>query len=251
MKWIIMLFLITATTASFAQSSSGKFSLGIFGGLNIPKLSGGGDNELSNGYSSRFGAAFGLTSNLELNSKFSVRIDFLYSGEGGKRDGFQALDASSMGGQAGSYFYATFNNESILNYIELPVLLKYSLPVQSSKFYVDFGAFAGYLLNATQKTSGSSVVYADKGQSMPISLNPLTGQPMAVSFDAYTDIISKLNRMNFGLTGGIGYTMCVGKSQLILDIRGAYGLNYIQKDAANGQNHNGYLQVSLGYAVPL
>lgn len=250
-KWILMLFLVTMTVTSFAQSSSGKFTLGVFGGLNIPKLSGGGGNELSSGYSSRFGAAFGLTSNLELNSKLSLRVDLLYSSEGGKRDGFQALDAASMGGPAGTYFYATFNNESILNYLELPVLLKYSIPVESSKFYVNLGAFAGYLLNATQKTSGSSVVYADKGQTIPVSINPLTNQPIAVSFDANTDIVSNINRMNYGLTGGFGYAMPVGRSQLILDVRGAYGLNYIQKDAANGQNHNGYLQVSLGYSIPL
>jgi len=253
-KLIIMLFLATTTVTSFAQSSSSnKFTLGIFGGLNIPRLSGGNDNEMSSGYTSRAGEAFGLTSNLDLGSNFSLRTDLLYSSEGGKRDGFQAIDASSFNPQvpSGTYFYADFKNQSILNYLELPVMLKYSIPVKSSNFYVDFGPYIGYLMKATQKTSGSSIVYADKGKTTPVTINQQTGQPYAVPFDATNDVTSSIHRINFGITGGIGYAQQIGKDQLTLDVRGAYGLTYVQKYSVDGNSHNGYLQLSLGYAIPL
>lgn len=252
-KLIIMLFLAFVTVTSFAQTTSGKFTLGVFGGLNIPRLSGGGNNEMSAGYSSRSGVAFGFTSNLDLGSNFSLRMDLLYSSEGGKRDGFQAIDGQSFNPQvpAGTYFYANFNNESLLNYIELPVMLKYSFPVNSSKFYIDFGPYAGYLVKATQKTSGTSIVYADKGKTTPVSINPLTGSPMAVSFDATNDIKSSIHNMSFGITGGVGYSQRLGKDMLTLDVRGAYGLTYVQKYAKNGKSHSGYLQISLGYSIPL
>lgn len=250
---IIMLFLATMTVTSFAQSSSSKFTLGIFGGLNIPKLSGGSNNELSRDYTSRLGEAFGFTSNLDLGSNFSLRADLLYSSEGGKRNGVQAIDASSMNplAPAGTYFYANFNNTSILNYLELPILLKYSIPVKASQFYVDFGPYVGYLLNATQKTKGSSIVYADRAQTMPVTVNTQTGTPYAVPFDADTDVTSSINRMNIGISGGIGYAQQVGKDKIILDVRGAYGLTVIQKNSADGTSHTGNLLISLGYSVPL
>ena len=137
-----------------------NFSLGILGGLNIPRLSGGNGNELSRDYTSRLGTAFGLTASLGFGSNFSLTADLLYSSEGGKRNGIQAFDASSINPQvpAGTYFYADYNNESILNYFEIPVMLKYFIPLnKSSKFFVDFGPYVGFLLNAKQKTSGSSI----------------------------------------------------------------------------------------------
>jgi hypothetical protein len=252
-KLIIMLFLTTMTAASFAQSSSSKFTLGIFGGLNIPRLSGGGGNELSRDYTSRSGEAFGFTSNLDLGANFSLRTDLLFSSEGGKRNGLQAIDAASFNPQApaGTYLYANFKNQSILNYLELPVMLKYSFPVKSSSFYIDFGPYVGYLLNAKQKTSGSSIVYADRGKTTPVSVNPQTGQPYAVPFDATTDVTSSINRINLGITGGIGYAQHVGKDVLLFDVRGAYGLTYVQKHSADGTSHTGNMLISLGYAVPL
>jgi hypothetical protein len=253
-KFIIMLFLASVTVTSFAQSSSSKFTLGIFGGLNIPRLTGGNNNEMTSGYSSREGAAFGLTSDLDLGSNFSLRADLLYSSEGGKRNGLQAVDPTPFIQQGlqptGKYFYANFNNESILDYLELPILLKYSIPVQSSSFYIDFGPYAGYLLKATQKTSGKSTVYYDKGGTQPVIIDQ-QGDQLVSPFNATTDVKSSIHKMNFGITGGIGYAQHVGKDKLILDVRGAYGLTYIQKDPANGKSHTGNLLISLGYSVPL
>ena len=121
--------------------------------------------KLSRDYKSRSGPAFGLTSSLNLSSVFSLCVNVMYSSEGGKRNGFQAFDATTFSplAPAGSYFYATFDNESILNYLEIPVMLKYYIPLnKSSRVFLDFGPYLGILLNAKQKTSGSSIVYADR-----------------------------------------------------------------------------------------
>lgn len=250
-KLIIMMFLVSATVTSFAQSPS-KFTLGIFGGLNIPRLTGGSGNEMSRDYTSRSGVAFGFTSNLDLGSNFSLRADILYSSEGGKRNGVQAIPVSYFSSQySAKYLYASFKNKSILNYLELPILLKYSIPVKSSNFYIDFGPYVGYLLNATEKTSGSSIVYADRAETTPVSVDPQTHTPFEVPFDASVDVTSSINRINFGITGGIGYAQKIGNGQIILDIRGAYGLTYVQKDSENGKSHTGNLLISLGYSVPL
>ena len=241
--------LVCLTSVMFSQSSplksSTDFSVGIMGGINIPRLSGGNGNELSRDYTSRSGPAFGLTASLGLGPHFALTADLLYSSEGGKRNGFQALDASSINPQvpAGTYFYADFKNQSILNYAEIPVMVKYIIPFnKSQKVYVDFGTYVGFLLNAKQKTSGSSIMYADRAQTMPIV-------ETAQSFNASTDITSDINTVNFGLTGGAGFAQTVNSSEIFMDVRGAYGLTVIQKESQNGNSHNGNLLIDLGYSL--
>jgi hypothetical protein len=249
-KFPVSLFiLICLTVSSSAQSSrlsgESKYTIGIFGGLNIPRLSGGNGNELSRDYTSRLGEAFGLTASLSLRSNFSLTADLLYSSEGGKRDGIQAFDASSVNPlvPAGTYFYADYKNESILNYIEIPIMLKYLIPLnKSSKVFVDFGPYVGFLLNAKQKTTGSSLIYADRAETMPVSEG-------AQSFIANTDIMNSINLTNFGLTGGVGFAQTVNSGEIFLDARGAYGLTVIQKYSQNGNSHNGNLLIDLGYAL--
>ena len=232
---------------SLPVKSGSKLTLGLFGGLNIPQLSGGSGNEMSRDYTSRLGAAFGVTSSYSFSPAFALRADVLYSSEGGQRNGMQAIDASAYNPEApaGTYFYADFKNESILNYLEIPVMLKYSfLKSKTSNLYADFGPYFGFLLNATQKTSGSSLIYADRAGTMPLVSEPQ-------SFDASTDVKSDINSFNFGITGGVGFIEKVGKGELFLDLRGAYGLTTVQKDSQNGKSHNGYLLIALGYAISL
>ena len=239
---------------STSEKSVSKFSLGAFGGLNIPDLTGGGGNPLSSGWSSRSGVAYGLTFNWNTGMHFGWRADVLYSSEGGQRNGMQALDASAFNPQApaGTYLYANYNNESELNYLEIPVMAKYSFSLsKSSKLYIDFGPYVGFLLNAKQITSGSSIVYADATGTMPVTVNPQTGQTYAAPFDANTNITNQINTINFGLTGGIGFSQGVGFGSVFLDFRGAYGLTVVQKYSQNGNSHTGNLCMSLGYSIPL
>jgi hypothetical protein len=249
-KLSITLFVLGCLTATlFAQSSPLKngsdFAIGILGGLNIPRLSGGNNNELSRDYTSRAGEAFGLTASLRLGPNFSLTADLLYSSEGGKRNGIQAFDASSLNplAPAGTYFYAKYNNESILNYAEIPVMLKYFIPLnKSSRFFVDFGPYVGFLLNAKQKTDGSSIIYADRAETITVI-------PVAQSFVASTDITSSINPVNFGITGGGGFSQRISSGEIFMDVRGAYGLVVIQKYKENGTSHNGNLLIDMGYAL--
>jgi len=216
------------------------------GGLNIPRFNGGGDNPLSSGWQSRTGPAFGILASFELRHNFALQTELLYSSEGGMRNGMQAIDAKSINPQvpAGTYFYANFDNESILNYLELPVMLKYSFPLsKSSSFYLDFGPYIGILLNGRQITNGSSAIYADAGGTQQIA-------PQS-PFSADTDITDDIKGFNFGITGGVGFSKDIWIGDIILDIRGAYGITTIQKDTENGRSHIGNVLVAIGYAVPL
>ena len=242
---ISLVFLVSVSSAQSSPSKDDSgFLLGIFGGLNIPRLSGGNSNELSRDYTSRSGIAFGLTSALKLSSKISLKVDLMYSSEGGKRNGIQAFDASSFSSMVpvGTYFYAIYDNESILNYFEIPVMIKYSLSVsKSEQIFADFGPYAGFLLNASQKTRGSSIIYADRAETTVI-----VGQ--AQSFDANTTVTKSINPFNLGLSGGVGFTQKVNSSEFFVDLRGSYGLMAIQKNKSDGTSHSGSFLVDIGFA---
>lgn len=234
----------------FSQS----IALGVNGGVSIPHLRSSGDNEISKDYASRLAANFGVFADFGITEKFSVKTDIQYSGQGGKRQGMQPVTnipaALAQQIPPGMMLYANFNNQSVLNYLDIPVMTKYSWG-NKLKYYLNAGPYCGILLSARQKTDGNSQLFFDKGGTQPLSIQ---GQPLpAQSFNANTDIKKDINPVNFGITGGVGLGYALGASgEIDLDVRAAYGLTTIQKDTqTNGKSHTGDLFLTLGYAYVL
>ena len=69
------------------------------------------------------------------------------------------------------------------------------------------------------------------------------------NFDNESDIIDELNKINAGITGGLGTTYKFSGQQIKLDVRGAYGFIPLQKDENNGSNYAGALTITLGYSL--
>ncbi len=244
---IFFLFLFTNTRA---QS---KIWIGVQGGISIPSIS-GGNNELSEGFTSRLAPNFGIFAEYSVDDHFSIQPELNFAGQGGKRNGLQPITASSPQLQAIAaqynepYLYADFKNVAVLNYLELPILAKYSWG-KRTKFYVNAGPYLGYLLSAKEKTSGTSPIYHDKtgdqaeyyGQELPPQ-----------SFDSTVNVYSSIHKFNVGITGGVGlsYPVC-NNGRIIFDARFEYGFVNIQSDPANGKNNTGNVLLSLGYAYRL
>jgi len=226
-----------------------EFLLGVRGGPSIPQLSDGG-NEVSRGYASRLAPNFGLVAEYYFADHFSLVTEIDYSGQGGVRKGVQPITQSPNGVPPlppGQFLYGDFRNESILNYLEIPLMLKADYtPCDHWRIYIEGGAFVGFLLDAEEHTRGTSQIYMDQNRT-PLTIG---GQPLPpVSFDSTTDNLGDLNKVNWGVTAGIGvaYLFCE-RHQLFLDLRGEYGLRAVQKDTAtNGNSNTGNLVLSLGY----
>ena len=72
--------------------ANAQFNGGIKGGMSIPNLSSGSDNNpVSTGYSSRLGGAAALFVEYELSRKISLQTQLEYSAQGGKKNGLQAI----------------------------------------------------------------------------------------------------------------------------------------------------------------
>jgi hypothetical protein len=236
----------------FAQDEKENF-VGFKGGISIPKLSGGSDNELSRDYKSRLAPNFGGFVEFGVARKTSLQFEVNYAGHGGKRVGIQPVPRPITGLPtlpAGNYYYADFRNIAKLNYLEIPALVKYKFGSKGKpRFYLDGGAFYGYLLNAKSVTSGSSTLYFDRDGRIPVLIPPANTPFPAIPLDASTDIKDEINRNNFGIAGGGGIEIPHKKNYFLIDARVSYGLRAIQKDTVtNGNNKTGNLVISVGYA---
>ncbi len=253
-KTFLSLFAIILLAANSPVNA--QTSLGILVGPSVPNLS-GGSNEISQDYVSRLALHFGVTLERDLSERLSIQPEIIFDQQGGQRNGLQPITSTSLPPlPSGGYYYADFKNASILNYLEVPVLLYYKFGGRQLQFQVNAGPYVGYLTSATQKTSGTSLIYIDKNRTpLTIPVPPDYTQSVQAppqSFDASTDVTDSINRFNVGIQGGVGIAYPVSDSQnLSLEVHGLYGVTNIQRYAVDGTNHTGNLLISMGYSFLL
>lgn len=223
------------------QSRAATWDFGVHAGSSIPNLRDNGGGDLSSGYSSRLAPFLGAFAGRSLSPAWSLRAELNYAAQGGKRDGMQPLqDASQFPVPPGTTLYANFKTEAKLDYLEIPVLVRYHVSAAPGLF-VNGGPYAGFLLSAKTVTSGSSQVFLDSQGQQPVDAN-------TYPFDATTDNKSDLKTFNWGIQAGVGYVHEAGNGIVSLEVRGGLGLTNIQKDSANGKNSTGVLVLAAGYA---
>jgi len=222
------------------EARAAGWNLGLHAGSSIPNLRDNGGGDLSSGYSSRLAPFFGAFAERPWSPALSIRTELNYAAQGGKREGMQPLqDTSQFPVPPGTTLYANFKTEAKLDYLEIPVLVRYHATAAPGLF-VDGGPYAGFLLSAKTVTSGSSQVFLDNQGQQPVDSN-------TYPFDATTDNKSDLKTFNWGLQAGIGYVHAAGSGVASLEVRGGLGLTNIQKDSANGKNSTGVLVLAAGY----
>jgi len=257
-KILLSVVILCATYLAYGQS----VDIGIKGGISIPNLSASGaeTNPLNEGYSSRVGPDFALFADIKFSKLFSIQPGIEYSSQGGKKNGFQAFPfpeelAPMLQGQTPpTYLYADYNSTAKINYLMIPVLAKFGWDLgEASPFrlYAGAGPFVGFLLDAKQKTSGTSTLYFDEGGNTPVPNPQDPGSPLMYPFDANTSIKDDLNKVNFGVEGIVGLAYKLNRSNIFIEGGGNYGFLNIQKGSANGKNNTGAATVMLGYAYSL
>ncbi len=272
-------------TASAQQDK--KIMVGLKGGLNVPDLTTASDNPLSDGWSSKLGGIYGLTFEYRFNKTWSLVSGLEYTEMGGKKDGLQALPSARLepninagviaatvansGGQftpdminvapwPNKYTYADFSNESKFNYLQIPVMARYSLPFGQDRFrfVVNFGGYVAYMVEAKNINSGTSQLYSDENKT-PLTLDvttplgPIPPVPFtaAIPLNDTRNIYDQTRHFNVGVIGGAGVGMNLWKGELMLQAGGQYGFVKIQKDDKNGQNRIGAGTFTLSYAIAL
>jgi hypothetical protein len=164
----------------------------------------------------------------------------------------QQVPSDAIGGISlppGINLYANFKNVTILNYLEIPILVKLQWGYKV-KYYACAGPHVAFLIEAKTKTSGNSLLYLDAGGTLPLAEN---GTPLpAVSFNSTTNIKESIKTINAGLQGGLGVQYPLGPGNIFLEGRAILGLTNIQTHPENdGKNKTGSLAVAAGYSIKI
>ena len=279
---IIGLALMIMATTTYAQ-----IKIGGKVGYSIGRIADNSDNIYTDDYKSTDGIDFGAFVEFPISDLVSIQGEILYTQRGGKRDGLQPIPTDNLESSLAENglsieqlnaivqaqgrgpvtnsdpLYAVFDNESELEYIEIPVLLKLGWG-NDWRFYVEGGPYVGFLISANQVTGGNSQFFLDSNGTVPLSVpnpfynpeDPAFGPPFIPlpeqSFEATTDIKDDLNEVNYGIHAGAGLIRKLNeKHQVFLGFRGSYGFKPLQKDKEFGESVVGGLVFSLGYAFTL
>jgi hypothetical protein len=245
----------------FTASAQKNIYIGAKAGLSIPSLKAGdGKNVWNKDYESRLGPDFGLLAELPLSKHFSIQAEVDYVAQGGKRNGIQPmsipeqyLSAFQLAfGTDQDYLFANLNSVSKINYLQVPIMLKYNLPIAFKKklsLFAQAGPYFGYMVSAKQTVQTDELhVYTDeegKDEISPFLVKPVFGATM----DTTINSLSELHRFNIGIQGGIGLSYAFGQGKIFIEGGGNYGFLYLQKDDEHGKNNIGAATILLGYAL--
>ena len=249
-SYTAFLFLVSCFITGTGYSQK-RVDIGVKAGLSVPNLTAGdSDNPINSGYSSSTGPAASVFAEFHLSERFSIQPELQYCAEGGKKNGDQAFSVPAEyavffpSEELPQYLYASYNSSAKFNYLIVPVLAKYHfLNNKPWDLYVAGGPFVSVLLSASNKTAGTSNIYKDEGHAEMLA--------PGISFDRTTDIKGELHPMNAGVNAFLGIARHFGKSSLLFEAGGNYGLFNIQKGDINGKNKTGAFVLSLGYAYSL
>jgi len=235
---------------SICLSANAQLRIGAKGGVSIPNLE--GTTEQSKGYISRQGAYGGLLLNFTLTPLLSLQPEINFSPQGGKRNGVQQVPSDALTGVSlpqGISLYANFRNTTILNYVEVPVLLKFTIG-HRLKYYVCFGPYMAFLVEAKTITNGSGLMYVDETGTIPIKVNE--NQLPPVSFNGTINIRENIKAINAGMQGGLGLQHHVGPGSIFLEGRTVMGITNIQTHPkTDGRSQTGSLAIAIGYLIKI
>lgn len=195
------------------QQSMAQVAVGPRVGINIATLVGEDvDSEATN---SNVGVLFGAS--FVFGDRFCFQPEILYSPQGASTD-------QSFLGNTVTY---NFN----MNYLQVPLLLRYNILNDNVKVYVNAGPGLGFWLSA-------KTVAKDDGDE----------SSEKYEFDSDID-----NRIDIPIIVGAGAAFKVGPGQLFVDVRYLQGLLGIQKkpDGVDDFNHtrNSVVMIGAGYLI--
>jgi hypothetical protein len=232
MKKIILTSFMLCSVFGFSQ----EIKFGAKVGLNLSNLRGDYPTGIDE-HNSKIGFHIGGFAEYEINDKFTLQPELLFSTQGntyGYKDYY--------GG--GSYYDGADYNLK-LNYLNLPVILKYKI---IEKLSIDFGPQIGYLMSAKTKIDVTEDS-RDPSQNYSVEIDMLNDG--TYNFGGTTvQGKASANRLDFSLNLGASYDIT---EKIFLQGRYNFGLSTVDKNSTNGTSTNSWnmknsvFQLSAGY----
>ncbi|MFK7771000.1 MAG: porin family protein [Saprospiraceae bacterium] len=232
-KLTTLIFALFVINIGFSQNS-----LGLKVGYTSSNLSNRGElpsTELKRGY----GLLVGVMRQFGINDKISVITELNLQQKG-------VIISGSIPSN-------DFKSQSIISYLEVPILLKYSIG-ENLKFFGSVGPYLGYAITAKSKN-----IVTVNDETMTTKTRIKFGV-MPGNYTGKNGYLNKtFNQLEIGLYVGTGIQKRLGTGSLILDARFGIGLTDINNTGElypNGKpddykpNKFNNISISIGYLFP-
>jgi hypothetical protein len=209
MKYVrLPALLIFILTTAFPALATKPF-IGVKGGLNLAQQWG---KDFPDNRGLKAGFSGGLVVSLDINQNFMLQPELQYSMKGTRRDTIEA------NGQK-------FRYSHVLHYVELPVLVKFSVPVKDRvKPYFYIGPAGSVLLGAFEDRKADTRSSGLRG---------------------HVTIADSLSLTDFSILGGAAVHINTRNGAVLLDARYTLGLWNI--DNTGGDIRNWCICIATGY----
>jgi hypothetical protein len=203
MKKITFLLITIALITFKTSAQDSKIKFGIQGGLNYSTLRGFETYTDDNpGFAYLFGASF----QYQIKENLSIKADLSYERKTQKSKNVLELESDTPQNPFTPGVYH-FTNTVFLNYLVLPIMLKYNFSNDKS-FYINGGPFVSYLLKS--------------GASTTLNVEGLNNDDI--------DDTKYRKSLDYGLLAGIGKEFKLnGDHQIYVELRENLGLANIAK----------------------
>ncbi|MEI6434822.1 MAG: porin family protein [Bacteroidota bacterium] len=196
------------------EVSNKGFSLGLKAGINLSSWSNIDISDPSKKVS-KLGFQGGFVGKIGFNKYLAVQMELLFAQKGLK------VKATASGVTAKAWY--------TVNYFEIPLLIKFSIPAGPVMIFANVGPSLGI------------------GLSAKFATDPDAGYNTTINFEE-----GGLQRFDFGLLFGAGAGLKVGKGELFLDLRYGLGISDVMdasSDAKNDPDYTKYSNRNFGIAV--
>ena len=168
-----------------------------------------GDNEKKYNAFSLPGLQFGFSVSYEFITGLSVNVLPAYSSyRFSYSNSFRWYDLENPDNQVST----SYNIETRLQYIDLPLTFKYELSRGSFKPYIQVGGYYSFLTDAIKKAETTGIDQAS-GSDTEINISDLS-----------VGINDRIKKANYGILGGVGFTYNLGNARFGLEVNYQYGL---------------------------
>lgn len=216
---LIALLLLAFSSAVFAQ---GIIAKGVKAGLNIATLTGDDIEDAK----SKTGFAFGGFVTYEVNEMFFLQPELLFTMKGAKFEDEYTEEEDDY------VYYEKYEGSWNLNYLEIPVLAKFNIPMEGNiKPNVFLGPSLGINIGATYDKDYEYWVKDENGDIIAEESGSDDGD------------IEDIKGVDFGLVFGAG----VDFGKITADVRYNLGLSTIA-DEGDAKIKNSVISLMLGYS---
>jgi len=245
MKRISSIITAGIFVGTFAASSTAvDLSAGIKAGLGIANFKGSGVNVtgvVPYTNNSLLGAAGGCALNVKFTDIIGAEVDVLYSMKGSKAEGtnsWQGYDFNFPGVLL--TIVTTAEQKYTINYLDIPVLVKFLVPLQGR---VKPAFFMGPSFNMLLSSKMNQVIDSSFFDSTGITVIKAP-----VSIDSTMDRKSSSKPLDVGLVVGASAEMEMGPGDVVVDVRYSFGLSDIyKKDSWLASLQNTHFAIMVGY----